>query len=286
MRNFISYTVIAFILCISFISCSNKDWEKLSADEMKSMLIDISIVEAYMQNTYTDDSIRVQVYNSIAKKHGFTKKDWDSSQVYYSKNRIADYEIIYKEALDSLTKMRDYLSERNKIVDSINNLQSLIELGNIDGYDLLKSENFKNYLSNSISYLEYKPKTLFDDNIELCLSAFTGLINNDNLDSLAYIKMTYFYADTTRKSDSIFISNIKDYELKISVDSAKTLDKLIAGIFVKNTSKDKVLLLGRPTLKRKSKKTNGNSSTEINGLSDESINFDENLDDIVFDDEF
>lgn len=114
---------LIFLFVFAFYSCNRQQVPEnvIPFDDMVDIIVDIHITDGIV----TTSKIRRQLiandstnfYNAIFDNYSYTRKDFDTSLYYYSKN-INQYDLIYDEVLNRLSKIESELKENKKLQDT------------------------------------------------------------------------------------------------------------------------------------------------------------------------
>ena len=102
-----------FLIIISCKTNKKPDYV-IPHDKMVDIIVDIHLADGMLTlNNIRRDLVlkdTINIYNEILKYHGYSRKDFDTSLYYYTKN-IADYDKIYEEVLNRLNEKETKLKE-------------------------------------------------------------------------------------------------------------------------------------------------------------------------------
>lgn len=108
---------IAALVALLFTACGKSDKIVLSQEEMASLMADIHMAEALVQNDYSQfrtDSERLILRRSIYEAHGVTPDQVDSSFSYYGRH-IEDYMKVYERTIEILeSRQKDLLASSTR----------------------------------------------------------------------------------------------------------------------------------------------------------------------------
>ena len=113
MRNALGHISLLMLLALSLISCDRTPRGVLRMNEMADLIADLQVADAYMESHLDDfpnDSTKLVLKQSIFKKHGITRQDYDSSLVWYAHN-MEDYIKAHDKALGKLQERHDKLTK-------------------------------------------------------------------------------------------------------------------------------------------------------------------------------
>jgi len=111
------------LLVISLFSCGKKEIPDyvIPFDDMVDIIVEIHITDGLLtvgkvrrELVKTDTS---NYYNEILNNYNYQRHDFDTSLYYYSKN-INEYDLIYDEVLNRLSKMDAELKENRSLQDT------------------------------------------------------------------------------------------------------------------------------------------------------------------------
>lgn len=228
------YKRILYILfSILFFSSCHREWKRLSPKKMQDILVDMSLAQAYFQNHYTPDSIRIRTYSGICRNHGISIQDWDSSIYLYSGKYIETYKIIYQNAMDSVVRLQKQIQQKQNIRDSIKNrLQNILE-ANIDSVNLIadrQTHNKENFLIRSFIL---KPIIPYSDKFSVRLS--TALQNLPlQFDPIFMLRLRLSFADSTDTTiiKPIIYNGVDS--IRVNIPSDKSMQSAEGGLFTNN----------------------------------------------------
>ena len=109
---------LILLLIFSLFSCKNNKKTPdyvIPFDDMVDIIVDIHITDGLL----TSNKIRRQLalqdttnyYNNIFSNYNYTRKDFDTSLYYYSRN-INQYDLIYDEVLNKLSELESNILEK------------------------------------------------------------------------------------------------------------------------------------------------------------------------------
>lgn len=96
-------------------SCQGKGYKRIAKDQLKDLLVDLYVADGYFVNIYDPeltDSVREAVYADIFSKHGTTRRDYDSTLVWYARNDLNEYIVICQAVREELEQQRLVLDAR------------------------------------------------------------------------------------------------------------------------------------------------------------------------------
>lgn len=110
--------LLILLAAISLVSCSNKEKAPdyvIPYNDMVNILVEIHITDGLL----TSNKVRRKLakndttnfYNAILNNYDYSRKDFDTSLYYYSKN-INQYDLIYEEVLNRLSEIESTLKEK------------------------------------------------------------------------------------------------------------------------------------------------------------------------------
>lgn len=107
--------VLIIILIVSSCSLfSNKPKGLLEDEELVNLLVDIHFADAVVSikgyRVMQDSATINLLYDDIMKKHNVTRKQFDETIQYYSKN-VTEYDRIYDQVLEILSKKQKQFNE-------------------------------------------------------------------------------------------------------------------------------------------------------------------------------
>lgn len=116
-----STVFLTLFLCIlTAFSCSRTPKGVISEKKMKDLIIDVKIAEAMLDfnsHVYNDSSSRINLYNSVFKKHGVTQALYDSSLMWYGKN-LEIYIQVFDQAVKEINRQLE-LNATDEVHDVI-----------------------------------------------------------------------------------------------------------------------------------------------------------------------
>ncbi len=104
LRSYLSAGLLCAVLAMP--SCKQLPEGVIEQDRMAALLVDIHKGEGLAdmeRSTFSNDSVKKLLKQSIYLKHGVTSEEVDSSFVWYGKN-LGDYMKVYEKVVDKLEK--------------------------------------------------------------------------------------------------------------------------------------------------------------------------------------
>jgi len=111
------------LLVISLFSCNNKDIPEyvIPFDDMVDIIVEIHITDGLLTiNKVRRNVVKLDTtnyYNVLLNNYNYNRQDFDTSLYYYSKN-INQYDLIYDEVLNRLSKIEAELKENRSHQDT------------------------------------------------------------------------------------------------------------------------------------------------------------------------
>lgn len=122
MNKQISFLFLIIFL-ISGVGCDkNEKNNVIPKDEFADILVDIHLMDgityqADLRSSLLQNDTTIDYYDAVLKSHNYSRAQFDTSLVYYSKN-IREFDKIYQEVLSTLNKMEaeteDELAEQKR----------------------------------------------------------------------------------------------------------------------------------------------------------------------------
>ena len=110
--------ILIFLFAFSLVNCSNKKktpYYVIPYDDMVNVIVEIHITDGLLTSNKIRRKLAKQdtsnIYTSILNNYNYSRKDFDTSLYYYSKN-ISQYDMIYEEVLDRLSEIESNLKEK------------------------------------------------------------------------------------------------------------------------------------------------------------------------------
>jgi len=118
MRTILRHISLLLIIALlpTLLSCDRTPRGVMSVNDMADLIVDLQLAEAYIDshiNEFETDSSKQVIKQSIFKKHGITRQDYDSSLVWYAHN-MEDYNKAYDKAIGKLKQRYDKVSKLTK----------------------------------------------------------------------------------------------------------------------------------------------------------------------------
>jgi len=201
--------IFSFFLLLSLFllpACDNRPKNVLSKKEMVNMLTEYHLLHGTLQTTnqyYTPEG--TLYFESLLKKHGITKAEFDSSMVWYAKNP-KKFERIYAEVLQNLTHLReDIVKGKYQSPDSVGPRMLTANLWNLHPSYRFTPDSARTKLPFKIQ----QPYLMTQDVYEL---QFLERIAPEDSCVDPYVVMKIHYANG--KTDSIFQKTFNDSILR------------------------------------------------------------------------
>ncbi|MDR2691280.1 MAG: DUF4296 domain-containing protein [Dysgonamonadaceae bacterium] len=110
----IKYWIPLFFLSAFCFACDNRPSRVLSGKKMESLLFDMYIAQAEIDNNhnvFSDSARKHDLLNAVFRKHGITQADFDSSLVWYSDN-LEQYVKVNEKIIRRCAEMAEDLKTR------------------------------------------------------------------------------------------------------------------------------------------------------------------------------
>lgn len=133
-----SFRVCLGVLFASICSCSDDGWSKLSESQIRSILPELSLLEATASFRDMPDSIRQRLYDNYFDSRGITQSDWDSTMAWYAKHQMVMYEDFYRMASEDMERTRIALQTKKEHVESLEQRELQRLNGQLDSVNLLR----------------------------------------------------------------------------------------------------------------------------------------------------
>ena len=105
---------LLLLLVLSLISCDKTPRGVLSVNDMAELIADLQLADAYIENhssEFENDSSKLIIKQSVLKKHGITREEYDTSLVWYAHN-MDDYIKAHDKAIGLLKERYDKLDNK------------------------------------------------------------------------------------------------------------------------------------------------------------------------------
>ncbi|WP_304298058.1 DUF4296 domain-containing protein [Porphyromonas gulae] len=89
--------------------CSRSDYKKISKKQLRDLMIELYVADGHFANIYDPnltDSVREAVYTNLFAKYGTTRRDYDSTLMWYGRHDLEEYIAICQSVRDELEKQR------------------------------------------------------------------------------------------------------------------------------------------------------------------------------------
>ncbi len=180
-------TFACLLLLVGGMACSNRSWTKLSPDEVREILPELSLLKAYMNTQSVPDSVRYVSYYAFFQKHGITQTDWDSTMFWYAKNDINLYHNFYSKLDDSIRRLQIKLQKKVDLLDdSVRRHYQWVE-GRLENANLLLDTIYPKLLAVPTYVNEtfvYQPRRTYDSLVQISLNLGLSGLNALEQDSL------------------------------------------------------------------------------------------------------
>jgi len=116
-------TLIALTLVLGLAACKpQKPEHVIPADDMVEVLLDLHMADGLLGNVKYRATIAqidtTNLYDAILSRHGYTRKDLDTSLFYYSAH-ITEFDQIYNKVLEQLNEEETTLRQEHLKSDSL-----------------------------------------------------------------------------------------------------------------------------------------------------------------------
>lgn len=216
-------TTLALVLGLLLLgACNSKGWTRIDKEEVRPLLIKMTLLSAVAQQEYMQDSVRQAEYAALLASEGYTLTDWDSTIAWYARYDMTLLNDFYRVAHDSLEAMRGRLQTR---FDSINAAETYLErlrAFDLDSVDFLCEAPRLYALDGSYLYRRFdiSPGTPYDSTCVLILT--TRILGLPELaDSVSPLRLfvCLHLSDSTSRIDSLDIRRSGLYSLETSTSS-------------------------------------------------------------------
>lgn len=213
-------TTLALVLgMLLFGACNSKGWKRIDKDELRPLLMKMTLLSSVAQQEYMQDSVRQAEYAALLAAEGYTVTDWDSTIAWYARYDMTLLNDFYRVAYDSLEAMRSRLQVRYDSVSAAEAYRDRLSAFDVDSVDFLR-ELPRLYVQDG-SYLyrrfDITPQTPYDSTHYLIFT--TRILGLAELaDSIAPLRMYVctHLSDSTTRVDSIDIRRSGLYRLEAS----------------------------------------------------------------------
>ncbi len=178
---------VCLLLLVGVIACSNRSWTKLSPSEVREILPELSMLEAYLNTQYVPDSVRYVSYYAFFQKHGITQTDWDSTMFWYAKNDINLYHNFYSRLDDSIRRLQIKLQKKVDALDEADRREYEWLEGRLENANLLLDTIYPKILALPTFVNEtfvYKPRVTYDSLVQISLNLGLSGLTSLEQDSL------------------------------------------------------------------------------------------------------
>ena len=134
MRSYAIRLIAALLAALSLIACDKAPMGVMSTNEMADLIADMHIAEAYISShpdDFPDDSTKLVLKQSVFKKHGITREEYDSSLVWYAHN-MENYSKAYDKALGILKNRLEKLNGGEMAVPGREGPQDIMASARLD----------------------------------------------------------------------------------------------------------------------------------------------------------
>ncbi len=208
------------LLLTGGMACSNRSWTKLSPDEVREILPELSMLKAYLNTQGIPDSIRYVSYYAFFDKYGITQTDWDSTMFWYAKNDINLYHNFYSRLDDSIRRLQIKLQKKVDELDEANRRRYEWEEGRLEHTNLLLDTIYPKILLLPTSVCEtfiYEPRISYDSLIQISMNLGLSGLSALEQDSL----LISFSLFSEGKLDTTELKTIKTNGVHQIILSAK-----------------------------------------------------------------
>ena len=89
--------------------CSRGSYKKIPKKKLKDLMVELYVADGHFANIYDPkltDSVREAVYANLFAKYGTTRRDYDSTLMWYGRHDLEEYIAICQSVRDELEKQR------------------------------------------------------------------------------------------------------------------------------------------------------------------------------------
>lgn len=134
MRSLAIRIIAALAAVVSLIACDKAPRGVMSTNEMADLIADLEIADAYLSShpgDFPTDSAKQALKQSVFDKHGITRRDYDSSLVWYAHN-IENYTKAYDKAMGILKNRLEKLDGGETAQPGLEGPQDIMAMGRAD----------------------------------------------------------------------------------------------------------------------------------------------------------
>lgn len=209
------------LLALLVVSCAKHNDMVIDKDEMASLMADIHVAEAYIDlnhDTFTDDSAKQLLKQSIYAAHGVTPEQVDSSYKWYGYH-IEDYMEVYDKTIS-------ILNDRQQNLLSSSTASVVVEGDSVNIWPLSPRFEFSRKSAARIITFEIPSDSNWYDR-----DVFTLRFNMVNSVNPVIARMVVEYADGSTAYNLAAGKNKGFGEVSIRIDSARTPQRLTGYIW-------------------------------------------------------
>ncbi|HRZ96360.1 MAG TPA: DUF4296 domain-containing protein [Paludibacter sp.] len=221
----ISFTIVLFVM----ISCNNKPDGIINQGKMARFLTDLHKLDGALQVKglgATQDRENIYYYNSLLKKHGITKAEFDSSLVWYSKNP-KKFEKIYSKVLVEL-QLEDSIHKQKMLAyeDSVMNAVKNIDIWNKNKKYILTKDSARNNIDFKIKGTDLFAQDIYELKFLHRIAPSDSCVNQSAVFRIHYENGLTDSVFTTTHNDSI----LRRYNLHLVARFKQKIDSLSGSI--------------------------------------------------------
>lgn len=110
MRSKLPILVTILLMIVSVVGCRKLPGGVLSEKEMQKVMTDMLMAEAMINlnhKNYPNDTLKLEVYEAVFRKHKVTREEYDSSLVWYGENIDLFMKVYDRVIADYTTRIHD-----------------------------------------------------------------------------------------------------------------------------------------------------------------------------------
>ena len=223
--------ILLFFLLFCFLSCKKTPSWVIDRDDMESVLVDVHIADALVQDDnlkYNTFEQKEALYNAVLKKHGITKQQLDISIYWY-----AQHSELYVKMYEKITKR---LADRNTTIEKLVDALAVMPAINGDTINIWYGKDRQTFTSffPQQQMFSYKIKTdtsFYAQDVYKLKMHLSGLISTDSLKVLPQAVVVFKYPNDSSFVVTKDITKNGAFEFEIPSDSIVP-ENIFAGFYL------------------------------------------------------
>lgn len=223
-------TALLSLSLVGFSACSDNQWTKLSAEEVREILPELSLLESMANFRDMPDSLRQGLYTHYFESRGITQADWDSTMAWYAKNQMVMYENFYRVASEEMEQKRLALQAKRDSISTLEQREIQRRNGQLDSVNLLQDTLLVFHAGELLNkHWKLQPSQPYPSGTRLLFSVHMQGLSAEVLSNLKWTaELSMHASDSTILQMSQTNWHDRGAELSLTVPEGKTVGLVTA----------------------------------------------------------